>query len=84
MSVIIDIRKNPLLMRWSRELFEEGKAEGAAEGRAEVLHQLLEAKFGPLPKWAAQRLKGANTSQLERWTGKILTAASLEAVLGRR
>ena len=76
MSVIIDIRKNPVLMRWSRELFEEGKAE--------VLEEQLAIKFGPVPKWAAHRLAHASPAQIERWTKKILTADSLEGVLGRK
>ena len=88
MSVLIDIRKNPVLMRWSRELFEEGKAEGIAEGKAEgkaeVLQEQLEIKFGPAPKWATYRLAHARPAQIERWTKRILTADSLEEVLGRK
>ena len=80
MSVIIDIRKNPVLMRWSREMFEEGKAEG----KAEVLQGLLETKFGPVPRWAAHRVAAGSPAQLERWTKKVLTADSLVAVLGRK
>ena len=80
MSVIIDIRKNPVLRRWQREAFEEGKAEG----KAELLHEQLEIKFGPVPKRAAQRLSSASSAQIERWTKKILTADALEAVLGRK
>ena len=76
MSVIIDIRKNPVLMQWSRELL--------AEGKAAVLREQMETKFGPLPKWAIDRLAHATPAQLGRWTKRILTAASLEAVLGRR
>ena len=80
MSVVIDIRKNPVLMRWSRELFEEGKAEG----KAEMLQEQLQIKFGPVPKWAAHRLAHASPAQIERWTKKILTADSIEGVLGRK
>ena len=48
-----------------------------------LLYELLQTKFGPLPKWVEDRLSKANPSQLERWAKKILTA-SLEGVLGRR
>ena len=66
-------------------LFEEGKAEGKAEAKAEAkLHELMETKFGPLPKWASERLARANLVQLERWAKKILIAGSLEAVLGKK
>ena len=62
----------------------EGKAEGMAEGMASLLHEQLETKFGPLPKWVEDRVSKATPSHLERWAKKILTAASLEGVLGRR
>ena len=88
MGVVIDVTKNSVLMRWRREAIAEGVAEGKAEGKAEgmasVIHEQLETKFGPLPKWVEDRLRKASTSQLERWAKKILTAASLEGVLGRR
>ncbi|MDX1982843.1 MAG: hypothetical protein SFV51_21415 [Bryobacteraceae bacterium] len=66
----------------------EGKAEGRAEGKAEgmtaILRELLEAKFGPLPKWAADRLRKATPAQAERWARRVLTASTLEAAVGKR
>ncbi len=90
-GVVIDITKNKILMRWQREFLAEGEAKGEAKGRAEgkaegmtiILHDQLETKFGALPKWADTRLTKANPAQLERWAKKILTASSLEGVLGR-
>ena len=94
-GVVIDITKNKVLMRWQREFIAEGaakgRAEGIAEGKAEgkaegmtiILHDQLETKFGALPRWADARLTKANPVQLERWAKKILTASSLEGVLGR-
>ena len=35
-------------------------AEGRVEGKAEVFHELMEAKFGPLPKWAGYRIANAS------------------------
>lgn len=89
--MVIDITKNKVLMRWQREFIAEGQArgrvEGLAEGKAEgmtiILQDRLETKFGALPKWAGARLTKANPAQLERWAKKILTASSLEGVLGR-
>jgi hypothetical protein len=67
-------------MRWHREAV----AEGRVEGRAELLHEQLETKFGRLPKWAEERVTKATLAQLERWGRKVITAGSLEGVLGKR
>lgn len=74
MGVVIDIRKNPVLMRWEKEW--------SVSGRAAMLTDLLRTKFGPLPKWASERVQQATPAQLTRWGRKILTAATLEAVVG--
>jgi Uma2 family endonuclease len=60
----------------------EGKAEGRLEGRVSVLQEQLEEKFGALSEQVALRLQGATQEQLSRWTKRILTADSVEAVLG--
>jgi hypothetical protein len=66
----------------------EGEAEGIAKGRAEALttlvHDLLAAKFGPLPKWARARVDSATPAQLERWAKKVLTADALDEVIAKR
>ena len=61
----------------------EGKAEGKAEGMAILLHDLLTAKFGKLPRWADERLQKATATQAGRWAKKVLSAGTLEDVLGR-
>ena len=76
MGVVIDVTKNPVLMRWSREFH--------VEGMHQVLHVQLETKFGPLPKWAGDRMSKVTPSQIERWAKKVLTADTLEAVLGKK
>jgi hypothetical protein len=80
MGVLIDVTKNPVLMRWRREALAEGKALGMNM----VLHDLLETKFGPVPKWAADRMAKASPAQVERWVKKVLTVSTLEAVLGKK
>jgi hypothetical protein len=104
MGVIIDVRKNPVLMRWRREAIAEGLAEGRAKGRMEgrtegraegrtegrtegmslVLRELLETKFGPLPKWVGDRLSKATPARIELWAKRVLTANTLEGVLGKK
>jgi predicted transposase YdaD len=63
---------------------EEGREAGVLQGAARTLTQLLETKFGPMPKWARTRLSQATASQLDRWTIKVLAAATLEEAIGRR
>jgi hypothetical protein len=58
------------------------RAEGRAEGRAEALVQLLTLKFGPLPQSALDTVHAASTDQLHTWTARVLTATTLEEVLG--
>ncbi|MEZ5351479.1 MAG: hypothetical protein R2762_02495 [Bryobacteraceae bacterium] len=100
MGVVIDVTKNPVLMRYlseatARGIAEgraegraegkaEGRAEGKAEGKAEVVRELLEARFGPLPQWAESRVAGTGVAQLDRWARRLLTASSLEQAIGRR
>ncbi len=82
--MVIDITKNTVLMRWQREFLAEGEAKGEVKGMAKILRDQLEIKFGPVPKWASTRLAKSTPAQLERWAKKILTATSLEAVVGPR
>ena len=76
MGMVIDPAKNPVLMRMRREAI--------TEGRAAMLMVMMKAKFGPLPKWASERIANASSVQLERWSRKMLVAGSLELVLGKR
>ncbi len=52
--------------------------------RVQVLRDLMKTKFRTLPKWAEQKLESATPAQTQRWLRKILTADTLEAVLGKK
>jgi hypothetical protein len=52
--------------------------------RTRVLRDLFTAKFRTLPKWADEKLESATPAQVQRWLRKILTAETLEAVLGKK
>ena len=43
--------------------------------------ELLECRFGLLPEWISECLKGAKEKKLEAWAEAVLTAPTLEAVL---
>ena len=59
-------------------------AKDRAEGMVLLLRDLLEAKFGRLPQWADERLQKATAPEAERWAKKVLSARSLESVLGQK
>jgi hypothetical protein len=50
----------------------------------EILRNQLNAKYGALPKWARERLSKATPAQAERWAQAVLTAGTLEEILGKR
>lgn len=54
------------------------------DDRANMLRGQLETKFGSLPKWVDERLEAAKSIQIERWAKKIITADTLEGVLGKK
>lgn len=65
---------------FARKYVEEGRKEGHKEGQQEVLLKQLGLKFGELPDWAVQRLRAADDTDLDRWTERVLDAASLDDV----
>lgn len=68
------------------QLIEEGRQkglhQGIAEGRAEMLLDLLAAKFGTVPAGVRKRVQHASADELAAWGTRVLTAATLEDVLG--
>jgi predicted transposase YdaD len=73
--------------QWEQRGILKGRMEGLVEGRVKTLREtalaLLELKFGELPDWATQIIDQADAAKLEAWTKGILTAESLEALLGK-
>ncbi|MDG4595467.1 MAG: hypothetical protein P9F75_07205, partial [Candidatus Contendobacter sp.] len=47
---------------------------------AELLRQLLEHKFGPLPKRVRQLMARADEAALRAWSLRLLTAVTLDEV----
>ena len=65
---------------WKQQGLKQGLEQGRQEGEATVLLHLLRLRFGPLPTEIEARVAAANTETLLRWSERILTASSLEAV----
>jgi predicted transposase YdaD len=68
-----------------REGEAKGRTEGRNEGRADALRgtllKLLVLRFGPVPADVAARIDAADADTLDRWTERVLAAASANDVV---
>jgi predicted transposase YdaD len=55
-------------------------AKGRREGEAEVLLRQLRSRFGALPEDVTARLNAADAETLLRWSERVLSASTLDAV----
>ena len=60
---------------------ERGRKKSEARGMQELLRGQLQARFGPLSPEANARLAAADAATLQRWSLRVLTAASVAEVL---
>jgi hypothetical protein len=51
-----------------------------ARGATRVLIQVLEARFGPLPESVSEKVHEASIAQVEKWTPRAATVATLDEV----
>ena len=56
------------------------RAEGRRQGEAEVLLRQLRSRFGALPEDVTARLNAADAETLLRWSERVLSASTLDAV----
>ena len=61
---------------------QRGRQEGRTEGERQTLIRLATKRFGKLPVWARERLDSAGKKKLDRLSIRLLTASSLEELLG--
>ena len=67
---------------FARKYVSLGRAEGRTEGQVELLIKLLTLRFGALPEAAVTRVRAASIDELERFAERVLTAETLDDVLG--
>ena len=61
---------------------KEGLKEGMQKGQQQTLLKQLQTRFGALPDSALARVMAAGSAELDLWAERILTAPTLEDVLG--
>ncbi|MBF0191361.1 MAG: Rpn family recombination-promoting nuclease/putative transposase [Magnetococcales bacterium] len=59
---------------------QEGMLEGMLEGKAEMLLQLLQERFGVIPKSIQEQVTNAGLDDLKAWTSRLFKAESLPAI----
>ena len=64
-------------------LLNDAEKRGRMEGESRLLRKMIEIKFGALPEWAELVLQSADSQLIDLWAESILTADSLEALLGK-
>ena len=67
-------------MSTAQQIRNEGRAEGKAEGKVASLLRLITRRFGAPADAFVARLHNATDDDLDRWTDRILDAASLADV----
>jgi hypothetical protein len=77
MPIDLDIRDHETL----GPLFQAERQEGRQEGDIAILRRLIEKRFGALPGWAAEKLAGLSTTELEELSERVLDVRSVEELL---
>ncbi len=81
-----DSRLKETLMTCGEILMQRGEARGEARGELQATRRLLKRqlglRFGPLPESVDARIEAADVPTLETWADRVLTAASVDDVLG--
>jgi hypothetical protein len=70
-----------LIQQGMEKGIEKGMERGILAGRRQTLRRLLQLRFGALPENVIARVDGADAATLDRWEGRVLTAATLDDAL---
>jgi Putative transposase, YhgA-like len=67
---------------WTQQGIEKGRIEGIERGERAILVKLIVLKFGKIDAASGAKLDAATPAQLELWAERILTATSIDEVIG--
>ena len=68
-------------MTTGQRIRAESRSLGRVEGQARLLLKLLQRRFGPLNQIQQDRIRNATAEELERWTDRVLDAATFDDVV---
>jgi hypothetical protein len=71
----------PAFKRGLEEGELKGKLKGKLEGELKILRRQIEKRFGPISKWAAERLAAQSAEELEELSVRILDVTNIEDLL---
>jgi hypothetical protein len=74
---VVGVEHTEEIMTAGEQLIERGRKDGQERS----LLKLLRARFGALPDAAATRIHAADSTRLDAWLDRVLTAATLDDVL---
>lgn len=78
MPYTIDLETHP----WASTFFLKGRAEGRAEGKAEMTLRLLRRRFETVPAAIEDRVRSADSDQLDQWSESLMDGKSLAEIFG--
>jgi len=88
-SIVEDLQTLPDLLEPTMKLheklelwYDQAVEQGQHQGLAKAVALQARLRFGELPDWAHERLAHATDVELERWLAGMLSATSLEELLG--
>ena len=70
------------LEKGRQEGLEQGLQSGRLEGESRLLRKMIQVKFGEIPPWADDLIRSADSKQIDLWVESLMTADSLESLLG--
>jgi hypothetical protein len=78
----MDARTYEYQSDFARRYIAEGRSEGVAEGRVEMIVRMLTRRFGTLDESVQARVQRASKAELEGIADRLLTAPCLQDALG--
>ena len=78
----MDIAKYEYQSEFARRYYGQGRAEGQAAGRAELVVRLLTLRFGALSNEVQAMILGASIDELDAMGERLLNARTLDEALG--
>lgn len=80
-AMVIDLMENPVLAPYLKKRLAESEELGKQQGVAQVVLELAEERFGPLPEFAKAAIENGSAEQLNVWKKRLLKVASVEELL---